>query len=199
MKIAIVDYRAGNLTSVRQAFARIGADAVITSSPEIVSASDRIVVPGVGHFSRTSSLAESGLQSAIQEAVERSVPLLGICLGMQWLFTASREAPGVPGLGLLSGECEHFPSTVKSPHVGWNQLELRFSSDLLRGLPDRSFMYFTHSYRAPVTPQTCAISEYGGAFSAAVQCGHVFGVQFHPEKSGSAGLQILANFCALPC
>lgn len=199
MTVVIVDYRAGNLTSVKRAFERVGAAAVVTADPAVVAEAKRIVVPGVGHFSRTATLGESGLQSVISDAVQRGVPLLGICLGMQWLFPGSAEAPAVAGLGLLQGCCERFPAAVKSPHVGWNQLTLRCASQILNGLPNDSFVYFTHSFRVGVRPQTCATSEYGGEFSAAVQCERVFGVQFHPEKSGSMGLQILANFCAVKC
>ena len=199
MTVAIVNYRAGNLTSVRQAFERVGACPVVTSDAGVIAKAERIVVPGVGHFSRTAVLAESGLRAGILEAVKRGVPLLGICLGMQWLFSASEEALGAEGLGLVKGRCERFPAGVKSPHVGWNQLDFRGASPLLLGLPNHSFVYFSHSFRAALTEQTSAASEYGGAFSAVVERERVFGVQFHPEKSGRTGLQILKNFCALPC
>jgi len=199
MNVAIVDYRAGNLTSVKQAFLRLGATVTITSQADELAFADRIVVPGVGHFSNTASLAATGLQAKILEAVDRGVPLLGICLGMQWFFQSSQEAPAIRGLGLMEGECEHFPSAVKSPHVGWNQLELRSASPLLRDVQDGSYVYFTHSFCAPITAETSAVSEYGRTFSAAVECGNIFGVQFHPEKSGRTGLKILANFCAEIC
>jgi imidazole glycerol-phosphate synthase subunit HisH len=199
MNVAIVDYRAGNLTSVKQAFLRLGATVTITSQADELALADRIVVPGVGHFSNTASLAATGLQAKILEAVDRGVPLLGICLGMQWFFQSSQEAPAIRGLGLMEGECEHFPSAVKSPHVGWNQLELRSASPLLRDVQDGSYVYFTHSFCAPITAETSAVSQYGRTFSAAVECGNIFGVQFHPEKSGRTGLKILANFCAEIC
>jgi imidazole glycerol-phosphate synthase subunit HisH len=127
------------------------------------------------------------------------VPFLGICVGMQWMFESSEEAPETPGLGLFSGACEHFPENVKSPHVGWNGLKLSKPSRLLQGICSGSFVYFTHSYRIPVIDATVAECEYGGAFSAIVERERVFGVQFHPEKSGSAGLKLLENFCHLPC
>jgi imidazole glycerol-phosphate synthase subunit HisH len=199
VKIAIVDYRAGNLASVRQAFVRLGTTAVIADDPEQLSAVDRIVVPGVGHFSNTASLTDSGLRAGILEAVEKGVPLLGICLGMQWLFQASQEAPGVRGLGIMDGTCEHLPAEVKSPHVGWNQLEIQSGSRLFRNVQSGSYVYFTHSFCAPITPETSAVTEYGRSFAAAVERRNVLGVQFHPEKSGKAGMQILANFCADPC
>ena len=131
------------------------------------------------------------------KAIDRQIPLLGICLGMQWMFESSHEAPQLRGLGLFAGACEKFPPAVKSPHVGWNQLQVADSSRLLRGLSDNSFVYFTHSYRAPLVEATVGKCEYGGAFSAVVERGQLFGVQFHPEKSGVAGLQLLRNFCEL--
>jgi glutamine amidotransferase len=116
---------------------------------------------------------------------------------MQWMFERSQESPETPGLGLFHGECERFPTTVKSPHVGWNQLEVTTSSRLFRGVPPSSFVYFSHSFSAPLNGNTVACCEYGGRFSAAVERDRLFGVQFHPEKSGEIGLQLLGNFCAL--
>jgi glutamine amidotransferase len=194
--IAIVDYQAGNLASVRKAFAHLGYEAAITSDPKIVARASKIVLPGVGNFEATRALG-GPLQEAIVQIMAQETPLLGICLGMQWMFQSSQEAPGLPGLGLFEGKCEKFPAEVKSPHVGWNQLRLHGSSRLLCGLPGDAFVYFTHSYRAPLVASTVAGCEYGGAFSAAVERGNTFGVQFHPEKSGTAGLQILRNFCEL--
>jgi len=150
----------------------------------------------VGNFEATAALA-GALQEAVLRAIDQEVPLLGICLGMQWMFESSQEAPKLRGLGLFAGECEKFPEAVKSPHVGWDQLQLTGTPRLLRGLPQDSFVYFTHSYRAPVVEATVGKCEYGGAFSAVVESGQVFGVQFHPEKSGTAGLQLLRNFCEL--
>lgn len=199
MKIAIVDYRAGNLTSVRQAFIRLGTTVVITDEAEQLATADRIVVPGVGHFSNTASLTVSGMRAGILQAIEKDVPLLGICLGMQWFFQASQEAPGVCGLGIMAGTCEHLPAEVKSPHVGWNQLEIQSASRLLRNVQSGSYVYFTHSFCAPITAETSAVTEYGRSFAAAVERRNIFGVQFHPEKSGKAGMQILGNFCADLC
>jgi glutamine amidotransferase len=194
--IAIVDYQAGNLASVRKAFDHLGYESVVTDDPQVIAKADKIVLPGVGNFEATTALA-GPLQQAVAGAIDREIPLLGICLGMQWMFDSSQEAPQLRGLGLFAGQCDKFPAAVKSPHVGWNQLHLRGDSRLLRGLPEDSFVYFTHSYRAPLVESTVAGCAYGGVFSAAVERGHLFGVQFHPEKSGTAGLRLLRNFCEL--
>jgi imidazole glycerol-phosphate synthase subunit HisH len=195
--IAVVDYRAGNLTSVKKALDHLCADAIITRDPDVVAQADKIILPGVGHFSATAILAESGLRAAIQQRVEQGVPFLGVCVGMQWMFESSAEAPGTPGLGLFAGSCGRFPKSVKSPHVGWNSLACDPASRLLRGIPSDSFVYFTHSYSAPVVKATVARCQYGGEFSAAVEQDNLFGVQFHPEKSGAIGLKLLENFCGL--
>ena len=195
--IAIVDYGAGNLVSVKKAFDRLGQESLITSDPAQVATAAQIVLPGVGHFASTVSLIRSGLRDAIAHAIERGVPFLGICVGMQWMFEGSTESPETHGLGLFGGTCERFPASVKSPHVGWNSLQVESSSRLFRGVPSSPFVYFTHSFRAPVAEATVACCEYGGKFSAAVERDHVFGVQFHPEKSGETGLTLLSNFCAL--
>ncbi len=195
--IAIVDYGAGNLVSVKKAFDWLKQDCAITSDPDLVAKADQIALPGVGHFAATSTLDRSGLRSAIAAAIGRGVPFLGICVGMQWMFERSEESPATLGLGVMSGRCERFPATVKSPHVGWNSIQASSSSRLFRGLPASAFFYFTHSYRAPISDSTAACCEYGGDFSAAVERDHLFGVQFHPEKSGDAGLKLLRNFCEL--
>ncbi len=195
--IAIVDYGAGNLTSVKKAFDRLGMESVVTSDPSCVRKAEKIVVPGVGHFDTTKKVSESGLRAVALDAISRGVPLLGICVGMQWLFDSSEESPQTTGLGLFQGVCGRFPAEVKSPHVGWNQLHMRGRSILMDGISRDSFVYFTHSYRAPIVPETCAATEYGGLFSSAVERGNVFGVQFHPEKSSDVGLRILRNFCGI--
>ena len=196
--IAIVDYRAGNLTSVKKAFDHLGAETIITADPEQVARADKIALPGVGHFAATKVLDDSGLRETIIASIERAVPFLGICVGMQWMLASSEEAPEISGLALWPGECSRFPAAVKSPHVGWNSLLIRNrSSRLLRGIPSGSFVYFTHSYRVPLLSSTSAECEYGGGFSAAVEQENMFGVQFHPEKSGLVGLNILENFCSL--
>jgi glutamine amidotransferase len=197
--IAVVNYRAGNVTSVKKALDRLGAESVITSDPEVLAQADKIILPGVGHFSSTAVLEQTGLRTAMLRRIEQGVPFLGVCVGMQWMFESSAEAPGTRGLGLLSGTCARFPESVKSPHVGWNSLACREDSRLLRGIPSGAFVYFTHSFRAPLVKATVASCEYGGEFSAAVEQENIFGVQFHPEKSGPIGLKLLENFCGLKC
>jgi glutamine amidotransferase len=194
--IAIVDYGAGNISSVKKALEHLGATAKVTSDPAVIAAAAKVVVPGVGHFSRCEFL-NSCLRAPVLEAISQDKPFLGICVGMQWLFQGSTEAPDMPGAGLFAAECSRFPSGVKSPHVGWNQIEVCGDSRLLRRVASPAFVYYTHSYRAPVVRETVASSEYGGPFSAAVERKNLFGVQFHPEKSGALGLTILENFCAL--
>jgi len=193
--IAIVDYGAGNLNSVRKAFDHLGADVVVTARPEIVAAADRIVVPGVGHFSALSALDNTGLRDAVLQGASAGKPLLGICLGMQWLFEGSDEAPELAGAGIFAGRCRPFPSSVKSPHVGWNSLAVRQGSRLLRNVAPESFVYYTHSFQAPVVAATTAATKYGTPFSAVVEQGNIFGVQFHPEKSWNVGLLMIKNFC----
>jgi len=195
--IAIVDYGAGNLVSVKKALDWLGEESAITSDPARVSDAAKVVLPGVGHFASTSALRSSGLQDAISHVIERGVPFLGICVGMQWMFQRSQESAETPGLALFQGECERFPANVKSPHVGWNSLRLSQSSRLLCGVGESPFVYFTHSFRAPIIETTTACCDYGGSFSAAVERDNLFGVQFHPEKSGEVGLQLLRNFCEL--
>jgi imidazole glycerol-phosphate synthase subunit HisH len=195
--IAIVDYGAGNLVSVKKAIDWLGYECAIVRDPAQVETADKIILPGVGHFASTRGLARMGLQTAIAKSIARDVPFLGICVGMQWMLERSQESPETSGIGLFRGECERFPSDVKSPHVGWNQLDVAIASPLFREVPSGSFVYFTHSFRVPLKETTSATSDYGGRFSAAIERDHAFGVQFHPEKSGDVGLKILNNFCSL--
>ena len=192
--ITIVDYKAGNLASVQKAFTHLGCVTEITSDPEVVRRASRVVLPGVGNFSATRALSESGVREAIEQAIARGVPFLGICVGMQWLFEGSEEAAGVIGLGAFGGACARFPPAVKAPHVGWNTVRRTADSRLLREMSPEFFVYYTHSYRAPAAEGTVGCTEYGGEFAAVVERDNVFGVQFHPEKSGEAGLCLLRNF-----
>jgi glutamine amidotransferase len=198
--IALIDYGAGNLTSVRKGFAAAGADLFTPASPSELSSVTGIVVPGVGHFAATSAL-EGAWMAAIRDAVARRVPVFGICLGMQWLFEGSDEAPGVEGLGAVAGVCSRLPydetGLLKVPHVGWNALDAPRPSRLLDGVETGSQVYFTHSFAAPVTAESVATCTHGARFAAAVEKGHLYGVQFHPEKSSSAGIRILRNFATL--
>jgi len=196
-EFAVVDYRAGNLTSVVKALHALDADLVVTSDPDLVSRASKVVLPGVGHFAATQFLNDRGLSAAIRSRVAEGAPFLGICVGLQWLFEGSTEAPDVAGAGLLSGRCERFVTTEKVPHVGWNSLTVRPGSRLMKGVSDDSYAYFTHSYRAAPNKDTVAVTDYGGLFSAAVETENIMGVQFHPEKSGSVGLTILKNFVDL--
>ena len=202
--IALIDYGAGNLTSVRKGFAAAGADLYTPGAPADLANASAIVVPGVGHFGATAAL-DGPWREAILGAVRTGTPLLGVCLGLQWLFAGSEEAPGVRGLELLSGICRRLPSafasgfggpgsTLKVPHVGWNSLALTRRSPLLQGVPDGTQVYFTHSYAAPVTDAAVATTTHSDTFASIVEQGSVFGVQFHPEKSGAAGVRILRNF-----
>jgi len=193
--IAILDYGAGNLNSVKKAFDYLGAEVMVTDQPRTVAAADKIVLPGVGHFSSLQALNGTGLREVLMKSACSGEPFLGICLGMQWLFEGSEECFEIAGAGIFPGKCRRFPSSVKSPHVGWNSLAVRKESRLLRGIAQDSFVYYTHSFHAPVDAETTAISEYGLRFAGAVERGTIFGVQFHPETSGDVGLSILNNFC----
>ena len=203
--IALIDYGAGNLTSVRKAFAAVDAPLASPLVPDDLREASALIVPGVGHFGATRSL-EGAWRAAIEERLANGALLLGICLGMQWLFAGSTEAPDVPGLGRLAGRCDRLDDLggmLKVPHVGWNALSMTRPSRLLEGVPDGTYVYFTHSYAAPVSGDTAATTEHGRAFASVVESGPLMGVQFHPEKSGDAGLTILRNFVRLaerrPC
>jgi len=202
--IAVIDYKAGNLTSVVKALRFLGADDVlVTQKPEDVLRAEKVVLPGVGHFQATQLLTDLGLTEAVRESVAKGAWFLGVCVGLQWLFEGSTEAPGVAGLGHFAGMCERFPALyegaeLKAPHVGWNSLEgVRADSRLLRDVEDGGFVYYTHSWRAPVVHATASVTNYGGAFTGVVERENVMGVQFHPEKSSAVGLQVLKNFVEL--
>ncbi len=195
--IALIDYGAGNLASVKKALAAVGAEVHVPQQPADLAEAAGIVVPGVGHFGATARL-QGAWTDAILERVGEGRPLLGICLGMQWLYEASDEAPDVPGLGLLSGRCFRLPGAgVKVPHVGWNTLQVERPAPIVDAIASDSRVYFTHSYAAPSTNDTAATTVHGSTFAAAVQRGYIAGVQFHPEKSGDVGLQVLRNFLAM--
>ncbi len=196
--VTVIDYQAGNITSVAKALRACGADVRITSDAKDLRSASHIVLPGVGHFSATGQLYASGMANALRERVSAGIPFLGICVGLQWLFEGSTESPETSGLGVFAGLCDRFPPTVKSPHVGWNSFARPRASRLLGNLPDPCFVYFTHSYSAPVVEDATAVTSYGHDFTAAVERDNWMAVQFHPEKSGETGLQVLRNFLEVP-
>ena len=200
--IAILDYGVGNLFSLRSSFKAIGVEATVTSDPDVIRASERLILPGVGAFEDAArKLRESGLDTLLRREVAAGKPLLGICLGMQLLFEKSYEYGEHEGLGLLSGSIlpfsEHIDAGYKIPHIGWNKLHLsRPESPLWKYIKEDDYVYFVHSFFAPLDPaHTAAETEYGTIFTAAVAKDNVFGCQFHPEKSGNVGLNILRGFC----
>jgi glutamine amidotransferase len=197
-RIAIVDYRMGNLRSVQKGFEHAGVtDVVVTDDPEVVSEADGIVLPGVGAFRDASAnLRASGLESVIRHRIGAGTPFLGICLGMQLLADVGLEDGEYEGLGLIPGTCERLPGGVKIPHIGWNTVEYPSDSALFDGIPESTAFYFVHSYRLVPLDSGAIIgsTEYGVRFAAAVRSGNMYAVQFHPEKSSSAGLQLLSNF-----
>ena len=198
MKITIIDYGMGNLHSAAKALEKVGAQVTVTRDPELVRQADKVILPGVGAFGDCmKNLNERGLAPVIHEVIAAGKPFLGICVGLQMLFEGSEEDPGVAGLGIFKGLVRKIVAPgLKIPHMGWNNLEYRTSSSLFQGLPPAAYVYFVHSYHAVPTDESCitAVTDYGGQVTAAVGRGLVQAVQFHPEKSSSVGLKILANF-----
>jgi glutamine amidotransferase len=194
--IAIIDYGAGNLASVVKAVRHLGRECVVTRDAASILDADRLIVPGVGNFLATQPLSDGDVGAALRQSIADQKPVLGICLGLQWMFEGSDEAAGQRGLGIFAGNCARFSGQVKSPHVGWNRIAIEPRSRLLHGISSGSYVYFTHSYRAPLCAETVATCVYEALFTAAAERGNLMGVQFHPEKSGDAGLTILENFCA---
>ncbi len=200
--IAIIDYDAGNIKSVEKALKRLGQDVKVTRDREEILHADKVILPGVGSFGDAmEKLVNYGLKDVIYEVVDKNIPFLGICLGMQLLFERSDETPGVEGLGILKGEILRIPETfgLKIPHMGWNSLNFHGNGKLFKGLPSESYVYFVHSYylKAEEEEIVTATAEYGTCIHASVEKGQVFGCQFHPEKSSDIGIQILQNFVEL--
>ena len=196
MKISIMDYGAGNLPSVERALQCLGAETERSTRPAQIDAAERLVLPGVGHFAAlVRGLERNNLTSSLRAAIDRGVPFLGICLGLQALLASSEEAPEEHGLDFIPGRARAFPSNVKSPHLGWNQLKRIRPSFLLRQVPADAHFYFAHSYAVLATEaHPVAICNYGFPFAAVMERGNLMAVQFHPEKSGEAGAQVLRNF-----
>jgi glutamine amidotransferase len=193
--IAILDYGAGNLRSVQNALEEIGCEYSLVHDAAGLRGASKILLPGVGHFGQMMRALDAlEVRDALIERIAAGVPFLGICLGLQALFDASEEAPEVRGLGIFEGIVRRFPAHARVPHMGWNELELRGESKLLRGFDARPFVYFAHSYYAPEGDYTSAICAYEVPYTAVLEVGSVFGVQFHPEKSGAVGLAIVRNF-----
>jgi imidazole glycerol phosphate synthase glutamine amidotransferase subunit len=193
--ISIFDYGAGNLRSVQNTLGAIGAEYELIRDAEGLRRATRLILPGVGHFGQMMrALDEMRVRTALLETLRAGVPFLGICLGLQALFASSEEAPEERGLGLFEGQVRRFQGDMRIPHMGWDQLERVRPARLLEGTGDKPFVYFAHSYYAPVVPATAAICEYSVPYTAVLERDNIYGVQCHPEKSGELGLKIVRNF-----
>lgn len=196
MKVTIIDYGAGNVPSVERALQRLGAETERTNSPDTIGKAEALLLPGVGHYAAlVRALDELKMREPLVGTIRRGVPFLGICLGLQVLFESSAEAPELRGLNLLSGKVCPLSSTVKLPHMGWNQIVANCESPLLAGIDTSAYFYFAHSYAAPDSDgSTAATCFHGSPFAAIVENQNIHGVQFHPEKSGDSGARLLRNF-----
>jgi glutamine amidotransferase len=193
--ISIFDYGAGNLQSVQNTLGAIGVEYELVRDADGLRRAAKIILPGVGHFGQMMrALDDLHVRAALLERIRAGVPFLGICLGLQALFTSSEEAPEERGLGLFEGQVRRFTGAARIPHMGWNQLDRRAESRLLRGAGENPYVYFAHSYYVPVVPQAAAICDYTVPYTAVLEHGNVAGVQFHPEKSGALGQRIVRNF-----
>jgi imidazole glycerol phosphate synthase glutamine amidotransferase subunit len=200
VNVTLLDYGASNVTSVERALRRLGAHVFTSNRPEAIAEAERLILPGVGHCGALiAALDAHGLRQPLRDAIARGANFLGICLGLQALYEASDEAPSLAGLALLPGRVTHLPPGVKLPHMGWNQLRCTRSSHLLHDISHEAYFYFAHSYAAPASgPESTAVCEHGRAFIAVIEQRNIFGVQFHPEKSGAVGAKLLENFLRLP-
>ncbi|HLG99051.1 MAG TPA: imidazole glycerol phosphate synthase subunit HisH [Bryobacteraceae bacterium] len=196
--ITILDYGAGNLRSVQNTLAEIGAQHELVRDPEGLRRASKIILPGVGHFGQMMrALDQLQVREALLDRIRAGVPFLGICLGLQALFENSEEAPGERGLGLFHGQIRRFSAEARVPHMGWNEIQPRNGSRLLRNLPPHPYLYFANSYYAPVIDATAATCEYSVLFTAVLETNNIYGVQFHPEKSGPVGLSVVRTFVEL--
>jgi imidazole glycerol phosphate synthase glutamine amidotransferase subunit len=196
MKVTLIDYGAGNVTSVERALQRLGAASQRSTSPEFIAKAEALLLPGVGHYAALiHALDERALRAPLLDAIQRGVPFLGVCLGLQALYETSEEAPELAGLKLFPGFVRSLPATVKLPHMGWNQVKLTRPSRLLEGISADAYFYFAHSYAATGSNgESVALCNHGADFAAVVEKQNIFAVQFHPEKSADAGAQLLQNF-----
>jgi imidazole glycerol phosphate synthase glutamine amidotransferase subunit len=199
MNVMLIDYGAGNVTSVERALERLGAPSQRSHSPECIAKAEALLLPGVGHYAALiRALDERALRAPLLEALQRGIPFLGVCLGLQALYETSEEAPELSGLQLLPGSVRSLPATVKLPHMGWNQLRLMRASRLLEGISAHAYFYFAHSYAATnVNSEAVASCNHGADFAAVIEKQNIFAVQFHPEKSGEPGARLLKNFLRL--
>ena len=196
--ISILDYGAGNLQSVRNTLDALGANYELVRDPAVLSRATRIIFPGVGHFGQMiRALDAMQIRSTLLERIAAGTPFFGICLGLQSLFESSEEAPELSGIGLFPGVVRRFSTDARVPHMGWNELTPTQDSRLLRDVTTRPYVYFAHSYYVPVTAATAATCTYTTPYTAVLESGNIFGVQFHPEKSGPIGLRIVRNFVEL--
>ena len=198
MNVAIIDYGAGNVPSVERALHRLGSPSFRAATPDCLAAAEALILPGVGHYAALiRALDERQLRTPLLQRIERGVPFLGICLGLQALYASSEEAPDLSGLALLPGRVAALPFSVKLPHMGWNQLRITKPSRLLTHISPDAYFYFAHSYAAPASAKTdgcVATCTHGAEFVAILEHRNIHAVQFHPEKSGPAGAQLLKNF-----
>jgi len=195
--ITILDYGAGNLRSVQNTLEELGCDFRLVRDARGLATAEKILLPGVGHFGQMMrALDDLGVRQTLADRIRAGVPFLGICLGLQALFESSEEAPEARGLGIFPGAVRRFPAGVRIPHMGWNELEVSPTSKLASGLTVRPYVYFAHSYYVPLDPRAAATCTYGVPYTAVLESGQIFGVQFHPEKSAAVGLHIVRNFAS---
>ena len=199
MTIAIIDYGAGNVPSVERALQKLGATSCRVSKPAQLRSAEAIILPGVGHYAALiQALDARSLRAPLLDAIATGRPFLGICLGLQALYSTSEEAPSLTGLNLFEGSVGSLPATVKLPHMGWNRLRIQRDSRLLAGITEFDYFYFAHTFAATVASnEVAATCEHGANFTAVVERSNIFGTQFHPEKSGAVGARLLDNFVSL--